>query len=128
MTKPTVKIENFDIETELQCRCGCGKFNYDDSFLIRLQAFRYLIDEKLTVTSGCRCINHNKKVGGVDTSLHQCEIKKAAAIDVTNSNCQNIYTKACNSGLFNEVIFYKKKNIVHLGWDKNQSGNYFIQK
>ena len=26
MTQPAAEIENFDIETELQCRCGCINF------------------------------------------------------------------------------------------------------
>lgn len=82
----------------------------------------------MTVTSGGRCVKHNKDVGGVSTSLHECETKKAAAIDVTNSNCLEIYNKACKSGLFNEVIYYTKKNIVHLGLDRKQKNNYFIKK
>ena len=109
MTHPTVTIENFTIETELQCRCGCKRYNFDNEYLIRLQAFRYLLNKGLTVTSGGRCVKHNKAVGGVDT----------------NGNCEEIYKKACASGLFNEVIWYVKRNIVHLGLDRNQRGNFF---
>lgn len=125
MTHPTVTIENFTIETELQCRCGCKRYNFDNEYLIRLQAFRYILNKGLTVTSGGRCVKHNKAVGGVDTSCHQCETKKATACDVTNGNCEEIYKKACASGLFNEVIWYVKRNIVHLGLDRNQRGNFF---
>lgn len=125
MTKPTVTIENFDIETELMCRCGCRRYNYSTEFLIRLQAFRYMIGVGLTVSGPGRCKKHNADEGGVDTSLHVCEGKKATAIDVTNSNCKNIYDRACACGLFNEVIWYKNKNFVHLGLDKRQKGNYF---
>lgn len=57
MTKPIVTIENFDIETELQCRCGCKRFNYDNEFLIRLQAYRYLLNKGMTITSGEGVIN-----------------------------------------------------------------------
>lgn len=125
MTHPTVTIENFDKETELQCRCGCNRYNYSTEYLIRLQAFRYLIGKALTVTSGGRCVQHNRNEGGVNTSLHECETKPACAADVTNSNCEEIYNLACSCGLFNEVIWYKSQNFVHLGLDKNQSGNYF---
>lgn len=82
----------------------------------------------LIVISGGRCIKHNRDVGGVPSSFHQCETKKATAVDVTNSNCEEIYIKACKCGLFNEIIWYKKKNIVHLGLDRNQRNNYFIKK
>lgn len=127
MTKPVVTIENFDIETELTCRCryGCRRFNYSTEFLVRLQAFRYMLGVGLTITGPGRCIKHNADEGGEPTSLHICEGKQATAIDVTNSNCKNIYEKACSCGLFNEVIWYKKKNFVHLGLDKKQNGNYF---
>lgn len=126
MTQITVPIKNFTKE-ELTCRCGCGRYNYDTEFLIRLQAFRYMLNIGLTVTGPGRCKKHNASpaVGGAANSLHICEGKAATAADVTNSNCENIYKKACASGLFNEVIWYKKKNFVHLGLDRNQKGNFF---
>lgn len=122
----TVKINNFT-EKELACRC-CGKFNIDNDFLIKLQAFRLILNKPLTVNCACRCKKHNKEVGGVNTSLHECESKKASAVDVTNSNTYDIYNAACLSGAFNEVIWYKKENFVHLGCDPNQKGNAFIIK
>ena len=121
-----VPIKNFS-ELELKCRC-CGLLNMSDEFLIRLQAFRYLLGKPLTVTSACRCKKHNKNVGGVDSSCHVGEGKKCTAADVTNSNCQEIYLQACKSNLFNEVIYYTQKNFVHLGLDRNQKGNYYITK
>jgi len=119
-----VKINNFT-KKELTCRCGCKLFNYDDDFLIRLQAFRLIIDKPLFVSSGCRCKNHNKNIGGADNSLHESTTKQASACDVTNDNCQKIYEAACISGLFNEVVYYETKRFVHLGHDLNQPGNYF---
>lgn len=117
-------IENFT-ENELKCRCGCGRLNVDNEFLIRVQAFRYLLGRAMTVTSCCRCIKHNKAVGGVDTSCHQCETKKATALDFTCANLEQAFMLACSCGLFNEVILYKNKRFIHLGLDRNQKGNYF---
>lgn len=117
-------IENFT-ENELKCRCGCGRLNVDKEFLIRVQAYRYLLDRAMTVTSCCRCIKHNKAEGGVDTSCHQCETKKATALDFTCTNLEQAFILACNCGLFNEVILYKNKRFIHLGLDRNQKGNYF---
>lgn len=125
MTKITANIENFTKE-ELTCRCGCGRYNYANHFLIRLQAFRYVVGFPLTVSGPGRCIKHNREEGGEPNSLHICEGKQASAADVTQpGKCETIYKKACASGLFNEVIWYKRKNFVHLGWDPNQKGNYF---
>ena len=44
-----VPIKNFS-ELELKCRC-CGMLNMSDEFLIRLQAFRYVLGKPLTVKS-----------------------------------------------------------------------------
>ena len=127
MTKPLVEIKNFDI-SELTCRCGCGRYNYDEEFLIRLQAFRYMLNKSMTVTSPGRCVSNNIKAGGEPNSCHQCETKKATALDFTCNAMACAYDLACKSGLFNEVIWYVKKNFIHLGLDRNQVGNYFVKK
>ena len=119
-----VMINNFSIN-ELKCRCGCGIYNFDDEFLIRVQAYRYMLDLPMTVTSGGRCKKHNKEIGGVDTSCHQCETKKATALDFYCSSMQKAYDLACKSGLFNEVIWYQNKRFIHLGLDRKQKDNYF---
>jgi hypothetical protein len=128
MSNPIIVLKFWNIEKELQCRCGCGRYNYDDLFLIRLTAFRITYGKALLVTSGCRCIKHNKKVGGVETSLHQCETKKASAIDVSGFDLSKVFNEACSSGLFNEVEWHKNDNkfFVHLGYDKNQKINSFV--
>lgn len=124
---PLVEIKNFD-KKELMCKCGCDRFNYDDNFLVRLQAFRLKHNSGLIVTSGGRCVQHNKNVGGVPTSLHECETKPASACDVTG-DCERIYQEACAIGLFNEVIWYQKSNFVHLGYsDKKNTPYYKIKK
>lgn len=127
MTKISIELQNFTKE-ELKCKCGCGRFNVDTEYLIRLQAYRYLLALRMNITSCCRCIKHNKNVGGVETSLHQCETKPTTAVDFYCSNMNKAYELACKSGLFNEVIWYKSKNFIHIGLDRKQSGNYFVIK
>lgn len=130
MIKPQVTIENFTIEGPdwLACRCGCKRFNMMPRFLIGYQAFRYVYDKGMNPTSGCRCKKHNKDVGGVDTSLHECETKAASAIDTTSANPEDLYNKAAkfakDTGLFNEVIYYKSKKMVHLGYDPKKKTPY----
>lgn len=119
-----VSVNNFT-EVELSCRCGCRSLNYDDNFLVLLQAFRLIYKKPLIPTSGCRCAKWNNHEGGVATSLHQCSSKKASACDVTGTNVKEIFEKAKAFGGFNEVIYYPKKNFVHLGSDPNQKGNYY---
>lgn len=123
----TANIENFT-EDELKCRCGCGRLNYDNEFLIRVQAYRYLLKRPMKVTSGGRCVKHNKAEGGEPTSCHECETKKATALDFTCKDLQQAYFLACDCGLFNEVICYISKGFIHLGLDRKQKGNYFVAK
>lgn len=125
--KITIDIKNFTRE-ELECRCGCKRFNVDTEFLIRAQAFRYMLGLVMTVTSGGRCVKHNRAEGGEPKSCHECETKAATAMDFTCSNLQKGYELACKCGLFNEVIWYKNKGFIHIGLDKKQKGNYFAIK
>ena len=87
-----------------------------------------MLNQGMTVTSGCRCKANNKNEGGVDTSFNICEGKAATALDFTCNNMQSAYNLACISGLFNKVIWYKSKNIIHIGLVGNQTGHYFITK
>ena len=129
MAHPKVEIKNFDI-SELKCHCGCGSYNYDEEYLIRLQAFRYMLNKPMTVTSPCRCKKHNAdpSVGGEPNSCHECTTKKATALDFTCNAMASAYDLACKSGLFNEVIWYTKKNFIHIALDRKQVGNYFVKK
>lgn len=120
----SVNIKNFT-EDELKCRCGCGRLNVDNEFLIRIQAFRYMLGLTMNVTSCGRCVKHNKEVGGAANSCHECETKQATALDFYCANNQKAFDLACKCGLFNEVIYYSKKNFIHLGLDRKQECNYF---
>ena len=48
---------------EMACKCGCGQSNMDASFMKRLQELRTIIGP-LTITSGYRCPDHNRAIGG----------------------------------------------------------------
>lgn len=123
----TANIDNFT-EDELKCRCGCGRLNYDNEFLIRVQAYRYMLKRPMTVTSGGRCVKHNKAVNGEPRSCHECETKKATALDFFCTDLKQAYFLATGSGLFNEVIHYIGKGFIHLGLDRKQKDNYFVAK
>ena len=80
-------IKNFK-KSEIACRC-CGMYNVSDDLLIAIQEFRNIIKKPLIVNSCCRCLKHNKEVGGVSNSHHICEGRKCDAIDVFSPD---IYT------------------------------------
>ena len=43
---------------ELTCRCGCGRMEMDNDFMVSLVAIRREVGFALSVTSGFRCGNH----------------------------------------------------------------------
>ncbi|MEA3272461.1 MAG: D-Ala-D-Ala carboxypeptidase family metallohydrolase [Patescibacteria group bacterium] len=123
-----VKIQYFT-EDELKCPC-CGLCNYDSFFLKKLDVFREMIKSRLQVTSGCRCAPHNLMVSGAVNSCHIGEGKTSSAVDVfpMDLTLPETFVKACESNFFNEVIYYKEKRFIHLGFDEKKLRPYFEVK
>ena len=111
-----VRIENFD-DDEFRCK-HCGELKCTDEFLIRLQAFRYRLNMvfgkniPIVVTSGYRCEEHNRDIGGVPNSRHL--VSDAADICSTAITPEDLYADAIASQLFSTVILYKKSRFVHV--------------
>ena len=55
--------------SEFACKCGCGFDTVDVELIENLQAIRSALGP-VTITSGCRCFEYNKKVGGSANSQH----------------------------------------------------------
>jgi uncharacterized protein YcbK (DUF882 family) len=55
---------------EFECRCGCGFASVSPKLIEALEMLRELTRKQIKVNSGCRCINHNKEVGGEKDSKH----------------------------------------------------------
>jgi uncharacterized protein YcbK (DUF882 family) len=72
--------------SEFACKCGCGKDNISPKLVGALQALRDTIGEPIIINCGCRCVKHNKEIGGVKDSQHV--LGKAADI-----RCKNLSPK-----------------------------------
>lgn len=57
-------------ESEFKCKCGCEKNNISPVLIVKLEAARKIAEIPFKLTSACRCIKWNKKVGGSETSSH----------------------------------------------------------
>jgi uncharacterized protein YcbK (DUF882 family) len=68
MPENQMLTKNFS-KAEVSCRC-CGKTEMQPEFMAVLQKLRDIVKFPLVITSGYRCIKHNKKVGGALTSKH----------------------------------------------------------
>jgi uncharacterized protein YcbK (DUF882 family) len=64
-----VKLKEYFTDPELACRCGCGLLPPESS-VERLYALRMLYHKAMNITSGARCLKHNKAVGGATGSTH----------------------------------------------------------
>jgi len=61
---------------EFACPCGCGFDQPHDDLIEALEALRTMLsayaghDAPITITSGCRCPEHNAEIGGAEKSQH----------------------------------------------------------
>lgn len=75
--------------SEFACQCECG-FDAVDAELLRiLENIRHHFMRPVVITSGCRCANHNYKVGGSKNSQHV--LGKAADIKVKDVDPKQVY-------------------------------------
>lgn len=70
---------------EFECKCGCGCADMDPRFLLTLDTAREEAGVPFIITSGYRCAEHNKRVGGVADSAHT----KGMAADISILNNQH---------------------------------------
>lgn len=68
--------EHFSV-AEFQCKCGCAICNVDQALINKLELLRSQIGKKIIITSGCRCPEWNKKIGGKPNSQHITTPKRA---------------------------------------------------
>ena len=73
---------------EFACKCGCGFSAVDAELLSVLLGVREHYDAPVTITSGCRCEEHNARVGGAKASKHRIGI--AADIQVAGAQPEDV--------------------------------------
>ena len=82
-------ISKYFNRSEFACKCGCGFATVDVELIEVLQTLRYKFNQPVTITSACRCDEHNKKVGGSYGSKHKQGI--AADIVVEQVSASDVY-------------------------------------
>ena len=56
--------------SEFACQCNCGFDTVDIALVEMLEIVRGRYDIPVTITSGCRCPEHNEAIGGSEKSQH----------------------------------------------------------
>jgi len=106
--------ENFR-EEEFLCRCcGAGHGKMHPQLIIGLQLLRDRVKAPLTVTSGFRCVEHNRAVGGVPNSYHTQGL--AADVYADGLTPYELAGQAALIPQFREggIGIYRKAGFVHL--------------
>ena len=109
--------KNFD-SSEFACKCGCG-YDTPDAELIRmLQAARDLYGKPIVITSGCRCIKHNRNVGETANSAHITG--KAVDIATPTGAARYEIIKALMQAGFSRFGINFKKSFIHADIDDSK--------
>ena len=84
-----VGISHFFKRKEFECNCGCGQDTVDYELLLVMDMLRHHFDKPVRISSGNRCFNHNRKIGGSQRSQHLRG--KAADFTVVGVEPQAVY-------------------------------------
>lgn len=103
---------NFN-RSEFACKCLCGFDTVDTKLLSMVQDLRNVFGP-ITISSGCRCPEHNAKEGGSDKSQHL----KGRAADLHFSGVElsdvadfiNEYYPGTGMGIYNTFIHLDSRN------------------
>jgi uncharacterized protein YcbK (DUF882 family) len=101
---------NFN-RSEFACKCGCGFDTVDKVTLDLIEKIRFHFAKPITITSGCRCDEYNKKIGGSKNSQH---VKaRAADIVVKDTHPHEVYDYI--NGLYPDQFgFGKYSDFTHI--------------
>tara|TARA_S200002703_G_C3732772_1_gene225238 strand:+ start:33 stop:428 length:396 start_codon:yes stop_codon:yes gene_type:complete len=104
--------------SEMLCRCGCESM-IDEQFMDSLQWLRSDFGKPMPITSGHRCLDHNKAVGGSETSGHLTA--RAADVRIKWGDALELLCMADKRGFTRLGVNQKgpyDKRFIHLGMDK----------
>ena len=102
--------KNFS-KSEFACKCGCGFDEISTITVLVWQLVRDKFNQPITITSGCRCVQHNSKVGGKPNSQHT--LGYAADGQVTNVTPKEV-GEFLNSLFSSSLGLGVYKNFVHI--------------
>ena len=100
--------KNFS-RSEFECGC-CGASDMDPEFMEKLQAAREILDFPMYPTSGFRCKDHNRAVGGVPGSFHM--LGRAADFSIAD-----LHIRAWMAKVFLDLeltVGINKRSLIHV--------------
>lgn len=106
------RLSSHFTQSEFECKCGCEiEVIVSQSLINLLEGIRVSIGEPVRITSGARCIEHNRKVGGFSNSWHIPKNHILYASDITYANS----SKRSQLGILKLYILADQSNAMGLG-------------
>jgi len=111
-------------DSETMCRCGCG-MNITRQLLIKLNEAREVAALPFVITSGARCANHNRNVGGTPNSSHL----RGLAVDIAcpSSQARFAILKGLYAAGFRRIGYNQAKNFFHCDIDESLPQDVFFE-
>lgn len=115
---------SFFSEAETACRCGCG-MNVSPQLIDKLNEARSLAGVPFVITSGARCVAHNRKVGGTPNSSHI----RGLAVDIacTSSQARFAILNGLFAAGFKRIGYNHSRNFFHCDIDDSLPQNVFFE-
>lgn len=117
-----IPLKYFKI-SEFDCKCGCKSNKQTITFLKMIDKARTIAQVPFNITSGYRCFEHNKNVGGSPTSSHL----KGVAADIKYSNglqLVRIIFGLTKAG-FTRIGINEEKQFIHVDCDSSKPDAIF---
>ena len=114
--------EHFTKE-EFDCKCGCGNGDIviSEKLVFELECVREAYKKPMRITSGIRCLSHNRSIGSRDTSSHI----KCLAADVS---CVNMDDRHKMLSIF--LKYFQRvgvhKEFIHVDVDPDKPKGVFV--
>jgi uncharacterized protein YcbK (DUF882 family) len=115
---------NYFNASETECRCGCG-MNISPQLLEKLNDAREAAGVPFVITSGARCVAHNRSIGGTPNSSHT----RGLGVEIACSSSQARYAilKGLFSAGFARIGYNQAKNFFHCDIDESLPQDVFFE-
>ena len=85
-----------------------------------LDPVRDMVNAPIIITSGYRCPQVNRLVGGVNNSQHMSGCAADFHVEgFTPSMMHQVFSYIFNTLEFDQLIYYRRKNIIHVSYVEN---------
>jgi len=118
------KFLRYFVADEFVCHCGCGRGEEEmnPDFLRKLDLVRGLYGKPLRITSGYRCEEHDKAVGGKGNH----PLGLAADLLVPDPQDRVRIVEACAKAGIERILVYKDKPHVHVDMTRKRKGLFVV--